>query len=44
MEQGPADNNLLNALNLVPNPKPLTEVTSEPTPSDVNGEHVKVEA
>ena len=41
MEQGPADNNLLNALNLVPNQKPLTEVTSpsEPPPSDVNGEH-----
>ena len=42
MDQPPADTNLLNALNLVPNAKPATEVTSEPTPSTenqtVNGE------
>lgn len=37
MDQSGADNNLLNALNLVPNPKPTTEVTSEQTPTE-NGE------
>ena len=36
MDQSPADNNLLNALNLVPNEKPITEATSEPTPSTEN--------
>lgn len=40
MEQTPGDNDLLNALNLVPHPKPPAEVTSEPAPSDVNGEQV----
>ena len=38
MDQSRADSNLLNALNLVPNPKPSTEVTSDQAPSDVKGE------
>ena len=38
MDHSSAENSLLNALNLVPNPKPPTEVTSEPTPSTVGGE------
>lgn len=45
MEQTPADNDLLNALNLVPHPKPSAEVTSVLTPSDVNsvnGERVEL--
>lgn len=43
MEQSSADKDLLHALHLVPNPKPSTEATSEPTPSTVNGEYLDME-